>query len=300
MSSGSSANLSAADDADENGDSLQLIKGDCTNPRDVRDALNGVGVVFHLAANPEVRLDRSDSDTCFQQNLFTTYVILEEMKRAEAEMIVFTSSSTVYGKARTLPTREDYAPLEPVSLYGASKLASESLISAYCHTYRWRGIALRLANVVGPRCRHGVIYDFVMKLLRNPKEMEILGDGRQEKSYLHVDDCVSAICGVFQSSRERFEVFNVGSTDQIRVGKIATIVANEMGINAPNVKYGEEFDGGGGWIGDVEKMLLDTTKLRSSGWHQRYHSAHAVQSATRSMLAELSLQHTPLFSEALR
>src|SRR2546425_1204115 len=103
---------------------------------------------------------------------------LEEMKHSEAETIVFTSSSTVYGKARILPTREDYAPLEPVSLYGASKLASESLISAYCHTYHWIGISLRLANVVGPRCRHGVIYDFVMKLLMNSKELETLGNGK--------------------------------------------------------------------------------------------------------------------------
>ncbi len=299
MTSGSRANLSAAFDATEHDDNLQLMNGDCTNPRDVREALIDVKVVFHLAANPEVRLDRSDSETCFQQNLFTTHVILEEMKHSEAEMIVFTSSSTVYGKARILPTREDYSPLEPVSLYGASKLASESLISAYCYTYGRMGIVLRLANVVGSRCRHGVIYDFVMKLLRNPRELEILGNGKQEKSYLHVEDCVSAISSICRHSRRRFEVFNIGSNDQIKVGKIAKIVATEMGINAPSVKFKEEFDGGGGWVGDVERMFLDTTKLRSSGWNQRYHSVQAVQSAARSLLAEMGLQRAALASDAL-
>lgn len=130
-------------------------------------------------------------------------------------MVVFASTSTVYGDAKTFPTPENYSPLEPISVYGASKLASEALISSYCHTYKKKAIILRLANIIGARSKHGVINDFITKLTRNPTELEIQGDGLQRKSYLHTDDCVDAILKACEAAKETVEVFNIGSDDQI-------------------------------------------------------------------------------------
>lgn len=200
---------------------IEFVLGDCTNPSNVKMALNEVDIVFHLAANPEVRLELSDPKTCFQQNIYATYILLEELKKSKASTIIFTSSSTIYGDAKIIPTPEDYTPLEPISIYGASKLASEALITSYCHTYRKKAIILRLANIIGARSNHGVIKDFITKLMKNPYELEVLGDGTQDKSYLYIDDCISAILKAYESSTNRVEIFNVGSEDQIQVSKIA-------------------------------------------------------------------------------
>jgi UDP-glucose 4-epimerase len=176
----------------------------------VRIALKDVDTIFHFQANPEVRLELNDPETCFKQNIYATHMLLEEMRKSSAGTIVFASTSTVYGDANVIPTPEDYAPLEPISIYGASKLASEALISSYCHTYGRSAIILRLANIVGARSRHGVIRDFISKLRKNPREIEILGDGAQTKSYLHIDDCISAILKACESATSKVEVFNIG------------------------------------------------------------------------------------------
>jgi UDP-glucose 4-epimerase len=145
------------------------------------------GIVFHLAANPEVKIGSTDPNIHFQQNIVATHNLLELMRKAERQpTLVFTSTSTVYGEASEIPTPEDYAPLIPISTYGASKLACEALITVYAYTYGFKAIIYRLANIVGPRSRHGVIFDFVEKLRRSPGQLEMLGDGTQTKSYLHV------------------------------------------------------------------------------------------------------------------
>ncbi len=265
-------------------DNVKLQVGDCTNPLDVRGALKDVDTVFHIAANPEVRLELSNPSTCFKQNIYATHILLEELKKCKANSIIFTSTSTVYGDAKTIPTPEDYSPLEPISIYGASKLASEALITSYCHTFNKRAIFLRLANIVGSRSRHGVINDFIAKLKKNPSELEVLGDRTQTKSYLHTDDCTSAILQAYEGSTNQVEVHNIGSKDHINVRKIAKIVANEMDLSNINFNFTGGVDGGRGWIGDVKNMLLDIRKLQSLEWKPQYNSEEAVRLTVRSIL----------------
>lgn len=262
---------------------VKLFIGDCTKASDVKNAIKNVDVVFHFAANPEVRLELNDPKTCFHQNIFATHILLEEFRKSKAHTIVFASTSTVYGDAKVIPTPEDYSPLEPISIYGASKLASEALITSYAHIYNKRAIILRLANIIGPRSKHGVIIDFINKLKKNPRDLEILGDGKQNKSYLYIDDCIDAILKAFDSAKQKIEVFNIGSEDQIEVRRIAEIVCEEM--NLSNVRF--KFTGGingRGWLGDVRNMLLDISKLKSRGWKPKYNSEEAVRVTVRSIL----------------
>jgi len=267
---------------------VKLLEGDCTNPAHVKRALRGVETVFHFAANPEVRLELNDPHTCFRQNVYATYVLLQQIKdNPKIRTLVFLSTSTVYGEAETMPTPESYDPLKPISPYGASKLASEALISAYAYTYNKKAIILRLANIIGPRSQHGVIHDFVRKLRKNPKQLEILGDGTQNKSYLYIDDCINAIEIAYKTARDQVEIYNVGSEDQIPVTKIANIIAEEMGLH--NVKFTctGGVDGGRGWKGDVKNMQLDITKIKTLGWKPKHNSKQAVRKATKHVITEL-------------
>jgi len=172
---------------------VKFIKGDLLNPQDIEPAVKDCEIIFHLAANPDVRAGSSDLQNHFNQNVMATYNLLEVLrKKSNVEVLAFTSSSTVYGEALT-PTPEDYGELKPISVYGATKLACEALISAYAHSYGFRAVIYRLANIVGSRSTHGVIFDFIKKLSENPSQLEILGDGTQKKSYLHVSDCIDAM-----------------------------------------------------------------------------------------------------------
>ena len=267
---------------------FRLIVGDCLNRDDLGRAMEGCRVVFHLAANSEVRAGVSDTRIDLEQNVLATYNVLEEMRRSKtAKTVVFTSTSTVYGEASTIPTPENYGPLKPISLYGASKLACEAMISAYCHMFGLRAVVYRFANIIGSRSRHGVIWDFIQKLTRNPSRLEILGDGRQTKSYLHVSDCVEAFLLGLEKAQERFEVFNIGSEDWVDVNTIAKVVVEEMGLRDVEFTYKVNVEGGRGWPGDVRFMLLDISKLKRLGWRPRHNSLESVRIATRETLKEL-------------
>ncbi len=268
---------------DERSDRVSLFAGDCAKVKDLAEAFNGIDVVFHFAANPEVRLELSDPETCFRQNVYATYLVLEQIRKSGVKKIVFASTSTVYGDAKVVPTPEDYGPLEPISVYGASKLASEALVTAYAHCYGLDALILRFANVVGPRSEHGVIFDFAGKLQENPRELEILGDGTQTKSYLYVDDCVSAVLVAFESLGKGVEVLNVGSEDQVGVREIARIVVEEMGLKNVRFRFTGGVNGGRGWVGDVKNMLLDVARLKAKGWKPRYDSRGAVRRTARSI-----------------
>jgi UDP-glucose 4-epimerase len=265
---------------------IRLIVGDCKNPRDVRRALSRTKIVYHFAANPEVRLDLTNPSTCFRENIYATCILLEAIRRSDVNTIVFASTSTVYGDAKITPTPENYSPLEPISIYGASKLASEALVTSYCHTYKRTGIILRLANIVGSTSRHGVINDFITKLKRNPGELEILGDGTQTKSYLHVSDCIDAILISCKAANERISVLNIGSDDQIEVARVAEIVTEEMDREDVKFNFTGGVDGGRGWIGDVKNMLLDTSKLKSKGWRPKYNSEESIRLAASQTLSK--------------
>ena len=263
---------------------VKFIKGDLLNPQDIEPAVNDCEIVFHLAANPDVRTGSSNPQSHFNQNVMATYNLLEVLrKKNNVKVLAFTSSSTVYGEAPT-PTPEDYGELKPISVYGATKLACEALISAYAHSYGFRAIIYRLANIIGSRSTHGVIVDFIKKLSENPSELEILGDGTQKKSYLHVSDCIDAMLLAIEKTSNQVDIFNIGSEDQINVMTIARLVVEEMGLKNVKFKLTGGVHGGRGWIGDVKNMLLDISKLKGLGWKPRFNSLEAVRRTIREIL----------------
>lgn len=262
---------------------LEFVKGDVTDTSKLREASRDCDVVFHLAANPEVR--QGDPSVHFRQNVYATHCLLEAASLAGAKDFVFTSSSTVYGEAKQLPTPENYSPLIPISMYGASKLASEAIISGICNTSGMRGLIFRLANVIGPRLRHGVIFDFIDKLRKDPTHLDVLGDGTQKKSYIYVTDCIEGMSKAFQIDRGALEVYNLGSSDSVNVPNIARTVIDEMNLKDVGIEFKGGPDGRG-WIGDVKTMLLDSSKIRSLGWNPKYSSSEAVKESSRALLRE--------------
>ena len=263
---------------------VKFIKGDLLNPQDIELAVNDCEIIFHLAANPDVREGSSNPQSHFNQNVVATYNLLEVLRRkSEVRVLAFTSSSTVYGEAPT-PTPEDCGELKPISVYGATKLACEALISAYAHSYGFRAVIYRLANIIGSRSTHGVIVDFIKKLSKNPSELEILGDGTQKKSYLHVSDCIDAMLLAIEKISNEVEIFNIGSEDQVDVLTIAKIVVGEMGLKDVKFRLTGGVDGGRGWVGDVKNMLLDVSRLKKLGWKPRYNSAEAVRQVVKEIL----------------
>ncbi len=267
-------------------DQFGFIKGDMRNPEVVEEAVKGVEAVFHLAANPEVRIGSQSPELLYETNVLATYNLLNAIKGSDVKFLVFTSSSTVYGDAEVIPTPEDYAPLEPISVYGGAKLAAEALISGYAHTFGFKALIFRLANIIGERSNHGVIYDFIIKLRKNPEELEILGDGTQRKSYLHVSDTVEGILQIFEHFRKgdrTVDFYNLGNDDWITVREIAEIVSEEMGLK-PKFRFTGGVDGGRGWKGDVKFMRLSIEKAKKTGWGPRLNSYEAVRRTVRELL----------------
>ncbi len=243
------------------------------------DLFTGADRVYHLAADPDVRMSGIHPENVVRNNILATARVLEAMRRHDVPGIVFTSTSTVYGDASVIPTPEDYAPLEPISVYAASKLACEALISAYCHSYGMKGWVFRFANIIGERSNHGVIWDFVHKLKENPRVLEILGDGKQTKSYLEVHECVTGHAlyrrtgeGNLQCPEHR--VRGLDRCDRDRRYRCCSA------LDLPKVDY--RFTGGErGWVGDVPRMLLSIDRLRALGWKPVMGSRESVDSRRR-------------------
>ena len=265
---------------------FHFIEGDLKNPEGVRKALQNVEIVYHFAANPEVR--EVDPSLHFRENQVATFTLLECMREIGARIIVFASTSTIYGEASTQPTPENYGPLFPISTYGASKLACEAMIASYAYTYGMRGLILRLGNVVGARSNHGVISDFLKKLKQHPDSLEVLGDGTQSKSYIHISDCISAIqivVGNFLKSDKRVEAYNLSTADRVSVRRIAEIVLEEASVNG-QIRTTGGVDGGRGWMGDVKLMQLSNQRLQALGWKEHYGSETAIKQATRELMMQ--------------
>ncbi len=263
-------------------DAARFVEADLTDP----DALEGVLTsdvdrVFHLAASKLVDTDRPYDQ--FERNTRMTLTLLEAMCDADVTDLAYTSSSTVYGEAPR-PTPEDYAPMEPISTYGASKLADEGLLATHAHSHDFTVWNFRFANIVGSGLRGAVIPDFVEKLRENPETLTILGDGRQEKSYMHVDDCVDAMCHVVEHADDAMNTYNLGTRTTTSVDRIAAIVADEMGLE-PTYEY---TGGDRGWTGDVPKMRLSVEKLAALGWEPALSSDEAVRRSARELIAELT------------
>jgi len=262
---------------------FRFIKADLLDKKKLLKAMAGVDTVFHMAANPEIRIGESCPEVDFKQGIVATYNVLEAMRSCGVKKIVFASSSTVFGEPSIRPTPEDYAPLKPISVYGASKLACEGLTSAYSHMFGMRAWIFRFANIVGKRGTHGILVDFLRKLEACPKTLEVLGNGRQRKSYLLVEDVADGMLFALQHAKEQVNVFNLGAADDIRISQIARIVLKKLGLKKTKICY---TGGRRGWKGDVPLMLLDIKKMRKLGWRVNYGSRLAVVKAVDALIQE--------------
>lgn len=238
----------------------------------LEDAFADAETVFHFAADPNVRTSATNQKANFVLNVSGTFNVLEACRKADVKKIVFASTSAVYGNAKITPTPES-CPTIPISNYAASKLAGEAYCSSYAHTYGIKATVLRLANIFGERSTHGVMFDFYKKMKSNQKKLQILGDGKQNKSYLHVSDCVSATLLAAEKQTKIFDIFNVGSEERHTVNEIAKLVSKEMSCE-PKFEYS---GGKTGWAGDVPEMLLDVKKLEKLGWNQKIRFGEGIK-----------------------
>lgn len=262
-------------------DNFRFVEADLLDRDKVKKAITGHDVVFHLAANPEARRGLENTELDLQQETVATYSVLEAMRVSGVKQIVFSSSSTIYGETPVIPLPEDYGPVLPISLYGAGKLASEGLISAFSRTFDMQAWIFRFANIVGTRTTHGVIFDFINKLRQSPEELEILGDGTQCKPYLYIDDCITGILFGLRRANDRVNVFNLGGITATDVTAIAGMLVEAMGRRGVRFRY---TGGDRGWPGDVPQVRFDTTKMEKLGWKPKYTSDEAVRRALRDIL----------------
>jgi UDP-glucose 4-epimerase len=260
---------------------IRVVEGDILDGPSLTRAMEGVTTVFHLAANADVRGGQLDREVDLQQNVMGTHRVLEAMKAVGAKRIVFTSSATVYGEPDRFPTPEDYAPLQ-TSLYGASKLAAEAIIQAYGEYFGIQSYVYRFVSWIGERYSHGVIFDFVNKLKANQAELEILGDGSQKKSYLHVEDGVRGIFLALERITATKNVINLGHVEYMNVKKLAEIVYQELGLRDVQYRY---TGGPRGWLGDSPFVHLDITKLQSIGFQPQISIEEGVRRTVRYLLS---------------
>ncbi len=255
---------------------LIVIKADLNSLERINESLDSdTDIVFHLAANPDI----SKAETCptldFKQGTILTSNLLEVLRMKKIKKLIYTSGSGVYGE-KNIIFNEDYGPLIPISPYAANKIASEALISAYCHMFNITAKVFRFANVVGKRQTHGVGFDLVNKILKNSNEIEILGDGSQSKSYIHISDIIKAIFSVIDDKNNKllYDIFNVATDDYITVSEIAKITLNCFNLKETKLLY---TGGDRGWNGDVPKVKFNSNKIRNSyGWSNKYNSFDAI------------------------
>ncbi len=267
---------------------FRFVEGDLLDRELVREVVRGHDVVWHLAANTDIRHGVQRTEVDLQNCVIATWNLLEAMRVADVRQLLFASSGVVYGDVDANPLEESAGPLLPVSLYAAGKLSGEAFISAYCHMFELRAWMFRFANVIGGGTQHGVVYDFVQKLRACPDELEVLGDGRQLKPYLLVDECVDGMLytqrAIALSAEQPVDVFNLGTDSFTSVSRIAEIVREEMGLPDAGIRY---TGGRRGWPGDAPVILMGVAKLRRLGWVARHSSDEAVRLATRQIRDDL-------------
>lgn len=264
---------------------FKAVRADVKDMDELTAAIAGHDIVIHLASNPDIARAAIEPDIDFREGTLLTNNVLEAMRRAEVRSILYASGSGVYGDTGKIMVAEDYAPMRPISTYGASKLGSEALIAAYCYLFGMRGLCFRFGNVVGARQTHGVGFDFVRRLRADGSRLRILGDGRQEKSYIHVSDVVSAVLWTHARVKDDFSVFNLAADDTITVKDIADLACTIVGLDPARVKY--EYGGGDrGWKGDVPVVKLDVSRLRALGWTGARPSREALRLSLEALNSE--------------
>ena len=244
---------------------FKFIKCDLLNLKKLKKIIRKVDFVFHFAANADVRYGPNQTHKDLEQNTIVTYNVLEAMKINNVKNIVFCSTGSVYGEPRKFPTPENYSFPIQTSFYGASKLAGESLIQAYCEAFKFKSWIFRFVSILGNRYTHGHVYDFVKQLRKNSKKLKVLGDGNQRKSYLHVSDCVKAIIVAVSKANNKVNIFNLGTNEFITVKDSIKVICKTLNV-APKLY----FSGGvRGWIGDSPFIFLNIKKIRSLGWRPK-------------------------------
>jgi UDP-glucose 4-epimerase len=259
---------------------LSLTVADVKDPTRCSSLFEGAAEVWHLAANSDIRRGTNNPRLDLEDGVLASYCVLEEARRHDVPHAVFSSSSVVYGFPTVFPTPESYGPLRPESLYAAAKLASEAFFSAYAYSYGLRVHMFRFANIIGPAMTHGVLYDFFAKLRADPSRLEVLGDGRQAKSYLRTEDCVAAMLLASDTTPEPVNIFNLGTADRISVREIAEKVVAAHGGRA-RIEY---TGGAQGWVGDVPQQLLAIDRILALGWRPRWTSATAVDKSIAELM----------------
>lgn len=246
----------------------------------------GFEAVVHFAASADISLGQKNTDLDLKQGTVVTWKVLEAMRLCNIKRIIFSSSSTVYGFPIKVPTTEDTGMMFPASLYGASKLACEGLISAFCHLFEMKSWIFRFGNVIGNDTARGVIFDLVHKLKKNQDELEVLGNGEQVKDYVNIDDCIGAILHAFSKADEKINVFNLSSGTTLSVKDLVKIILEEMNLENIKIRYtgGPQGWGGGGWEGDVKIVHYDISKLKKIGWSPKLSSADAVRLAVKGTI----------------
>lgn len=268
---------------------LTTVRGDVKDLDALEEAMRGHQVIVHLASNPDIARAATEPAIDFVEGTYLTHHVVEAARRTGAQHVLFASGSGVYGDLGELEVHEDHGPLVPISTYGASKLAGEGLIAAYAHMFDVHGSVLRFGNVVGPRQTHGVGFDFVRSLIADPTRLRILGDGQQSKSYVHVLDVVDAMLLAYRTQKSPYEAYNVATGDYITVTEIANLAAEVLGLDRDEVDY--QYTGGNrGWEGDIPIVRLNTDRIRSIGWSNRYSSRDAMRESL-SALAEEARAH---------
>jgi UDP-glucose 4-epimerase len=267
---------------------MEFMHLDVQHLEDLRAAVRGADHLFHFAANPDIAAAVTRPDIDFWDGTLLTNNVLEAMRREGVSRLTYASGSGVYGDAGDSRVSEDQSAMHPISTYGASKLACEAMASAYCHMFDFSTAVFRFANVVGPGQTHGVTYDFVRKLLRDPTRLEILGDGMQTKSYVHVDDVVDAMLLVARLDRPGFQVFNVATGDEVSVRQIADLAVGALSATAATYIFS---GGSRGWKGDVPVVRFDSSRIRKLGWRNRYTSTEAIRDSIRANILEATSQN---------
>jgi len=260
---------------------VQMIWDDAENLINYHYKIEDINTVYHLAAASDIKMSLVDPTWDLKENVNLTHAILEVMRKKDIKNIIFTSTSVVHGNNAPKPTPEEGIDFHPISQYAASKIACEVFIHAYSHVYGIKGWIFRFGNVIGKHQHRGVIVDFLKKLKKNKKELEILGNGRQTKSYVHVSDCINAMTYIPEhDNNKNVEVYNIATYDQMNVTKLADIVCNEVGVKPKYHYTGKDH----GWIGDVPQVVLSIDKALKTGWKPKYNCEEAIRKTVKELL----------------
>jgi UDP-glucose 4-epimerase len=246
----------------KNNPRFRFIQGDLLDLSTLKDSMYGTDFVFHLGANADVRNGIWNPRKDLEQNTIATFNVLEAMRTNSVKRIAFSSTGSIYGEAKKIPTPEDGEFPIQTSLYGASKLAGEGMIAAYCEGFGLQSYIFRFVSILGERYSHGHVFDFYKKLLENPNELHVLGDGHQRKSYLYVQDCIDAMLCVIERAQDKINIFNLGTDEYCEVNDSINWICDYLKLQ-PQLTYA---GGERGWIGDNPFIFLDTAKIRKLGW----------------------------------